>query len=126
MENNLEKAKNPTHYFHESGIETIELTHKLDFIRGNIIKYFSRMGKKDEESKERVKIDKYLELLVKYRDSRPIRDMFFPPAVVYLDWVKKNKTTEEYELQLAVVTKDVDSIEKAFHSYKKSLSSSKS
>lgn len=123
MENNLEKVKNPTHYFHESGIETIELTRKLDFIRGNIIKYFSRLGKKDNEAKERVKIEKYVELLLKYRDSRPIIDMFFPPAVMYLNWVKNNKPSEEYELQLAVITKDIESIENAFHYYKKSLPS---
>lgn len=124
MENNLDKVKNPTHYLHESGIETIELTRKLDFVRGNIIKYFSRLGKKDDEAKERVKIEKYVELLLHYRDSIPIRDMFFSPAVVYLDWVNKNKSPEEYELQLAVITKDIDSVEKAFDSYKKSLSPS--
>jgi len=41
---------NPAHYQVAPGIEVIDLTEHLDFLRGNIVKYVVRAGQKNPET----------------------------------------------------------------------------
>lgn len=54
-------VKNPSHYFHPSGIEVIEITRYESFLRGNIIKYVLRAPYKGHEIQDLKKAAQYLQ-----------------------------------------------------------------
>lgn len=52
---------NPVHYkSHPSGIECIDVTEHMDFLKGNAIKYIWRAGSKDDEVEDLKKAIWYL------------------------------------------------------------------
>lgn len=53
---------NPPHYqAHPSGLECIEVTEHMDFLKGNAIKYIWRAGLKGDEAQDLQKAIWYLE-----------------------------------------------------------------
>ena len=46
---NNESKINPSHYQLGDGIQVIDITEKLGFLEGNVVKYVCRAGKKDGE-----------------------------------------------------------------------------
>jgi hypothetical protein len=42
-----DNVNHPSHYQMKNGIEVIHLTEQLSFLRGNVVKYVCRAGKKD-------------------------------------------------------------------------------
>jgi len=54
-------VRQPSHYFHPSGIEVIEITKYESFLRGNIIKYILRAPFKGQELEDLRKAQMYLE-----------------------------------------------------------------
>lgn len=57
----------PKHYC-DGGIQPIEYirSHKMNFFRGNVIKYVTRAGKKDNEIEDLYKAMEYLKLEIEY------------------------------------------------------------
>lgn len=62
------KSKKPTHYQTENNIDIIDFCkmYNLNFNRGNIIKYVSRAGKKDDEIKDLEKALDFIQREIKY------------------------------------------------------------
>lgn len=58
----MSDAINPDHYKLKGGIQVIQLTEQLDFLRGNVVKYVARAGKKgtDAELQDLKKAEWYL------------------------------------------------------------------
>ena len=54
-------VNHPSHYFHPSGIEVIQLTRYESFLRGNILKYVLRAPYKGNELQDLKKAMQYLE-----------------------------------------------------------------
>lgn len=54
-------VRQPSHYYHPSGIEVIEITKHESFLRGNIIKYILRAPFKGRELEDLRKAQMYLE-----------------------------------------------------------------
>ena len=65
MEENVNHPKHYTWLKEKCGIEVIDITRHLDFDCGNVVKYVSRAGKKEEEGK--TIIEKQVEDLKKAR-----------------------------------------------------------
>lgn len=51
----------PSHYFHPSGIEAIQITRYESFLRGNVLKYVLRAPYKGSELQDLKKAMQYLE-----------------------------------------------------------------
>ena len=58
---------NPSHYQLGDGIQVIDVTEKLGFLEGNVVKYVCRAGNKDGENSldDLGKAKWYLERLIK-------------------------------------------------------------
>jgi hypothetical protein len=54
-------VKHPSHYFHPSGIEVIDITRYETFLRGNILKYVLRAPYKGHELQDLKKAQQYLQ-----------------------------------------------------------------
>lgn len=55
-------VKHPSHYYHPSGIEVIQITKHETFVRGNIIKYVLRAPYKGDELQDLLKAREYLDM----------------------------------------------------------------
>lgn len=63
----------PLHYNTNEGIDVIDFCnyYKLNFNRGNVVKYVARAGKKDDEIKDLEKALDYIQREIKYlREKR--------------------------------------------------------
>jgi len=62
------KSEKPTHYQTENNIDIIDFCkmYNLNFNRGNVIKYVSRAGKKDDEIKDLEKALDFIQREIKY------------------------------------------------------------
>ena len=69
---------NPSHYQLPNGFQVIDLTSQLGFCEGNIVKYVSRAGNKDGESR-----------LDDLRKARYYLDLLIDQAII-----EENKTTD--------------------------------
>ena len=67
-------AINPSHYKLENGVEVIDLTEQFDFCTGSIIKYCTRAGKKDGNSKlqDLLKAQWYLNRLIAKEEAKNV------------------------------------------------------
>ena len=45
-----DNVDHPSHYQFSNGIEVIQLTEQLSFLRGNVVKYVCRAGRKSSSS----------------------------------------------------------------------------
>lgn len=61
----------PKHYENEFGFDVIDFCnmYKLNFNKGNIVKYITRAGKKDDELKDLKKALDYLQREIKYLED---------------------------------------------------------
>ena len=62
----------PTHYQNGKDYDLIDVIsdYKLNFNRGNVLKYVVRSGKKDDEIKDLLKAKDYLEREIKYLQNQ--------------------------------------------------------
>lgn len=64
---------NPSHYDFPGGVQVIDITKHLDFLRGNAVKYLCRAGRKGDEltdlQKARQYIDWAIEEAERHEDS---------------------------------------------------------
>ena len=62
----------PVHYQTVTGFDVIDFNkaYKLNFNRGNIVKYVSRAGKKEDELKDLKKALDYLQREIKYLETK--------------------------------------------------------
>ena len=62
------KSEKPTHYQTDNNIDIIDFCkmYNLNFNRGNVIKYVSRAGKKDDEIKDLEKALDFIQREIKY------------------------------------------------------------
>jgi hypothetical protein len=69
------------HYETNSGIDVIDFCkkYKLNFNRGNIVKYIARAGKKDDELRDMRKALDYIEREIKWLEQQQI------------EWIENNK-----------------------------------
>jgi hypothetical protein len=56
-----DSVSHPSHYFHPSGIEAIQITRYETFLRGNILKYVLRAPYKNDELEDLRKAMQYLQ-----------------------------------------------------------------
>ena len=99
-----------SHYQHASGVEAIDFLKHLDFIRGNAMKYMTRLGQKDDYNKDLKKSLEYSTMLEEYN----VEDNGYAPSYPdealravgkYLNWVESNRwETYDYERQLLLST----------------------
>lgn len=71
----------PMHYINESNIDVIDFCkmYNLNFNRGNVVKYLSRAGKKDNELDDLRKALNYLTREIEYFEKQQE------------EWINKNK-----------------------------------
>lgn len=71
LQKEVEKVQTPEHYQTVTGFDVIDFNkaYKLNFNRGNIVKYVSRAGKKEDELKDLKKALDYLQREIKYLED---------------------------------------------------------
>jgi len=80
-----DNVNHPTHYTaHESGIEVIELSEKMNFCTGNAFKYVARAGKKWDETEDLEKALWYLNREKSRNVILPDRPEVFELSIKYL------------------------------------------
>ena len=98
------------HYQHASGVEAIDFLKHLDFIRGNAMKYMTRLGQKDDYNKDLKKSLEYSTMLEEYNVEENGYAPSYPDEALravgkYLNWVESNRwETYDYERQLLLST----------------------
>ena len=98
------------HYQHASGVEAIDFLKHLDFIRGNAMKYMTRLGQKDDYNKDLKKSLEYSTMLEEYNVEENGYAPTYPDEALravgkYLNWVESNRwETYDYERQLLLST----------------------
>lgn len=99
-----------SHYQHASGVEAIDFLRYLDFIRGNAMKYMTRLGQKDDYNKDLKKSLEYSTMLEEYNVEENGYAPSYPDEALravgkYLNWVESNRwETYDYERQLLLST----------------------
>ena len=99
-----------SHYQHASGVEAIDFLKHLDFIRGNAMKYMTRLGQKDDYNKDLKKSLEYSTMLEEYNVEENGYVPSYPDEALravgkYLNWVESNRwETYDYERQLLLST----------------------
>ena len=99
-----------SHYQHASGVEAIDFLKHLDFIRGNAMKYMTRLGQKDDYNKDLKKSLEYSAMLEEYNVEENGYAPTYPDEALravgkYLNWVESNRwETYDYEYQLLLST----------------------
>lgn len=99
-----------SHYQHASGVEAIDFLKHLDFIRGNAMKYMTRLGQKDDYNKDLKKSLEYSTMLEEYNVEENGYTPSYPDEALravgkYLNWVESNRwETYDYECQLLLST----------------------
>lgn len=102
----MNKAKNPssTHYHLWDGMESIDVIKKtltlyeyVGWLKGNILKYQLRMGKKDDVEKEKLKIKTYQDelnyILRSERDSKKKNQVYKTTLHSMLEKESSNETS---------------------------------
>lgn len=71
VEDETADAVNPTHYDLPNGLQVIDIVRGMDYLRGNVIKYVVRAGKKNPETEREdlLKARKYLDWLIEDADD---------------------------------------------------------
>ena len=71
VEDETTDAVNPTHYDLPNGLQVIDIVRGMDYLRGNVIKYVVRAGKKNPETRREdlLKARKYLDWLIEDADD---------------------------------------------------------
>lgn len=101
-----------SHYQHASGVEAIDFLKHLDFIRGNAMKYMTRLGQKDDYNKDLKKSLEYSTMLEEYNVEENGYTPTYPDEALravgkYLNWVESNRfETYDYERQLLLSTSE--------------------
>lgn len=60
---------NPSHYDFPGGVQVIDITKHLDFLRGNAVKYLCRAGRKGDVLTDLRKALRYVEWAIEKEES---------------------------------------------------------
>ena len=80
-----DQVNNPSHYFHPSGVEAIQITRHESFLRGNIIKYVLRAPYKGSELQDLEKAAVYLQWEIERVRALEADEEFVMPEIEFAE-----------------------------------------
>ena len=115
-----------SHYQHASGVEAIDFLRYLDFIRGNAMKYMTRLGQKDDYNKDLKKSLEYSAMLEEYSTEEKGFKPHYPEEGIkavntYLDWVRLERP-ETFYYEYSVLLLPCEEVQYARNSLMATLS----
>lgn len=96
-----DNVNHPSHYKFANGVEVIDLTEQLDFLRGNAVKYLARAGRKGDEMEDLLKAQFYVDRAITKLGGNTARDEeFVLPESVSVRKIAKVHSCPEIDVDI--------------------------